>query len=132
MQAYQSSMMHGKENVRMRFTSKIAALLGLLALPACASAAVIGGTYYAPQYDFAEFFAATDGRNFQVILVGNPFPGISSNKHTPELQPPIHPAYPLPLLTFTYDAPVESPRPYYRLLLLFVSPPNPVSFPCFI
>jgi hypothetical protein len=65
-----------REDVRMRFKSRIAALFGLLILPACASSiAVIGGTYYAPQYDFAEFFAATDGRNFQVILVGNPFPG---------------------------------------------------------
>ena len=45
----------------MRFTSKIAALLGVLILTACASSvAVIGGTYYATQYDFAEFFAATE------------------------------------------------------------------------
>ncbi len=49
----------------MRFKSKIAAmLLGLAGLPAAASAAVIGGTYYAPQYDFREFFAATDGRTY--------------------------------------------------------------------
>ena len=55
----------------MRLKTKIAsALLGLAALPAIAWAAVIGGTYYAPQYDYREFFAAADGRNFQVILYG--------------------------------------------------------------
>src|SRR5260370_25845879 len=128
MQAYQSSMMHGKENVRMRFTSKIAALWGLLALPACASAAVIGGTYYAPQYDFAEFFAATDGRNFQVILVGNPFPGVDPNTVARDLLPVMQAAKPRPALTFTYDAPVERPRPYYRLVLVFDSAPDLGSY----
>ena len=56
----------------MRLKTKIAAaLLGIAALPAAAWAAVIGGTYYAPQYDYREFFAAADGRNFQVVLYGN-------------------------------------------------------------
>ena len=60
----------------MRLKTKIAAaLLGLVALPGAVLAAVIGGTYYAPQYDYSEFFTATDKRNFQVILNGNPFPG---------------------------------------------------------
>ncbi|HEV3490627.1 MAG TPA: hypothetical protein VG224_08445 [Reyranella sp.] len=106
----------------MRFTSKIAALLGLLSLAACASSiATIGGTYYAPQYDFAEFFAATDGRNFQVILVGNPFPGTDPNTVARDLLPVMQAAKPRPALTFTYDAPVERPRPYYRLVLVFDS-----------
>ena len=57
----------------MRLKTKItAALLGLAALPAVAWAAVIGGTYYAPQYDYREFFAAADGRNFQVIWSDSP------------------------------------------------------------
>ena len=45
-------MVRGKENVCMPFKNKIAAaLFGLVALPvAAASGAVIGGTYYAPQY----------------------------------------------------------------------------------
>src|SRR5258705_12766787 len=112
--------MRDEENIRMRFTSKIAALLGLLILPACASSiAVIGGTYYATQYDFAEFFAATDGRNFQVILVGNPFPNMDPNTVARELLPVMQAAKPRPALTFTYDAPVERPRPYYRLVLVF-------------
>ena len=73
----------------MRFKSKIAALLALLSLSACnpSSAAIIGGTYYAVQYDFAEFFAATDGRNFQVILVGNPFPDMDPNTVARDLLP---------------------------------------------
>ena len=64
----------------MPFKNKIAAaLFGLVVLPVAAAAGVIGGTYYAPQYDFREFFAATDGRNFQVVLAGNPFPGVDPN-----------------------------------------------------
>src|SRR5882672_12344136 len=105
----------------MRFKSKIAALLALLSLSACnpSSVAVIGGTYYAVQYDFAEFFAATDGRNFQVILVGKPFPSMDPNTVARDLLPVMQAAKPRPALTFTYDAPVERPRPYYRLVLVF-------------
>jgi hypothetical protein len=108
-----------KENVRMRFKNKIvAALLGLVALPTAASAAIIGGTYYATQYDFAEFFAATDGRNFQVVLAGNAFPGIDPNTVARDLLPVMQAAKPRPALTFTYDSPVERPRPDYRLVLV--------------
>ena len=113
----------------MRFTSTIASLLGLLILTACASSiAVIGGTYYATQYDFAEFFAATDGRNFQVILVGNPFPNMDPNTVARELLPVMQAAKPRPALTFTYDVPVERPRPYYRLVLVFDSAPDLGSY----
>ena len=113
----------------MRFTSKIAAFLALLIVPACTtssttSVSIIGGTYYAPQYDFAEFFAATDGRDFQVILVGNPFPGTDPNVVARDLLPVMQAAKPRPALTFTYDAPVERPRPYYRLVLVFNSAPD--------
>lgn len=105
----------------MPFKNKIAAaLFGLVALPvAAASAAVIGGTYYAPQYDFGEFFAATDHRNFQVILAGNPFPAVDPNTVANALLPAMQAAKPRPALTFTYDAPVERPRPDYRLVLVF-------------
>ena len=103
----------------MRLLSKITVVLGLLILPACASAAIIGGTYYAPQYDFAEFFAATDGRNFQVILIGNPFPGIDPNTVARDLLPVMQAAKPRPALTFTYEAAPERPHPWYRLVLIF-------------
>src|SRR5712664_3027232 len=114
----------------MRFKSKIAALLALLSLSACnpSSVAVIGGTYYATQYDFAEFFAATDGRNFQVILVGNPFPNMDPNTVARELLPVMQAAKPRPALTFTYDVPVERPRPYYRRVLVFDSAPDLGSY----
>src|SRR5437899_288361 len=103
----------------MRFTTKLAVVLGLLAIPACASAAVIGGVYYATQYDYREFFAATDGRNFQVILAGNPFPNIDPNTVARELLPVMQAAKPRPALTFTYDAAPERPHPWYRLVLVF-------------
>ena len=103
----------------MRLKTRLAVLLGLLLVPICASAAVIGGFYYYPQYDYAEFFAATDGRNFQVILAGDPFPGVDPNTAARELLPVLQAAKPRPALTFTYDAPVERPRPDYRLVLIF-------------
>ena len=97
----------------MRLKSKLAAaLLGLVGFPAAAAAAVIGGVYYAPQYDYREFFAATDGRNFQVVLAGNAFPGIDPSVVARDLLPVMQAAKPRPALTFTYADPVEKPRPY--------------------
>jgi hypothetical protein len=90
-------------------------------LPTGASAATIGGAYYATQYDFAGFFAATDRRNFQVILAGNAFPNVDPNTVARDLLPIMQAAKPRPALTFTYDAPVERPRPNYRLVLVFDS-----------
>ena len=112
----------------MRLRSKLAALVGLFAFPASASAAIIGGTYYATQYDFREFFAATDGRNFQVIVAGNPFPGMNPNAVARELLPVMQAAKPRPALTFTYDAAPERPRPWYRLVLIFDSAPDLGSY----
>jgi len=113
-------MMRSKEYVRMRLKSKLAiALLGLVGVSTAASAAVIGGTYYAPQYDYREFFAATDGRDFQVILAGNPLPGFDPNTVARDLLPIMQAAKPMPRLTFTYDIPAEKPRPDYRLVLVF-------------
>jgi hypothetical protein len=112
--------MRTEENVHMRLKNKVAAaLLGLAGLPAAASAAIIGGTYYATQYDYAEFFAATDGKPFQVVLAGNAFPGVDPNTVARDLLPAMQAAKPRPALTFTYDAPVERPRPDYRLMLIF-------------
>ncbi len=96
-----------------------AALLALIVLPAAALAAVIGGYYYAPQYDYREFFAATDGRQFQVVLDGNPFPGIDPAVVARDLLPAMQAAKPRPALTFTYDQPSPPPSPNYRLVLVF-------------
>lgn len=106
----------------------LAALAALSIIPTMALAAVIGGTYYAPQYDYREFFAATDGRNFQVIVAGNPFPGMDPNAVARELLPIMQAAKPRPALTFTYDAAPERPRPWYRLVLVFDSAPNLGSY----
>jgi len=104
----------------MRFVRRIAAtLLALVAAPAVCLSAVIGGYYYAPQYDYREFFAATDGRQFQVVLAGNPFPGIDPAIVARDLLPAMQAAKPRPALTFTYDKPSPPPRPDYRLVLVF-------------
>ena len=104
----------------MRLARGIAAALsGLIALPAVAFAATIGGTYFATQYDFREFFAATDGKPFQVVLAGNPFPGVDPATVARDLLPALQSAKPRPALTFTYAKPSPPPRPDYRLVLVF-------------
>ena len=109
----------------MRLKSRItAALLGLAVTSGTALAGVIGGTYYAPQYDFREFWAAADGRNFQVILNGNPFPGTDPKQVADALLPTMQAAKPRPALTFTYADPPERPHPYYRLVLTFDPAPD--------
>lgn len=104
----------------MRALKKIAAaLLAASALPIAAFAATIGGTEYAPQYDYREFFNAADGRPFRVVVVGNPFPGLPADDVARRLLAQMQANKPQPRLTFTYDQPAEQPRPDYRLVLLF-------------
>ena len=104
----------------MRLTTRIGAVLaGLVALPALAIAATIGGNYYAPQYDYRDFFAATDGKNFPVILAGDAFPGVDPAVVARELLPAMQRAKPQPALTFTYDRPIPPASPDYRLVLVF-------------
>jgi hypothetical protein len=93
-------------------------LLATLCISGCQGA--IGGADYAPQYDFSEFFAATDGRTFRVIVSGNPFPALSTAEFDRRLLPVMQANRPpRPRLTFTYDVPAEKPRPDYRLVLVF-------------
>jgi hypothetical protein len=104
----------------MAIRNKALALFAALGIgSAAASAATIGGTFYAPQYDFSEFFTATDHRNFQVVVAGDPLPGIDPATVARDLLPVMQAAKPRPALTFTYDSPVERPRPDYRLVLVF-------------
>ena len=93
--------------------------LALLLLSACTSGAGgIGGADYAPQYDFSEFWAATDNKTFRVETAGNPFPGMSEQQMRQRLLPVMQASKPRPNLTFTYEVPVERPRPdYYRVLI---------------
>jgi len=94
--------------------------LALFLLSACASGAGgIGGADYAPQYDFSEFWAATDNKPFRVETAGNPFPGMSDQQMRQRLLPVMQAAKPRPNLTFTYELPVERPRPDYYMVLVF-------------
>ena len=93
-----------------------------LLLAACAApAGSIGGTDYAPQYDFSEFYAATNGRTFRVLFEGNPFPALSPEESRRRLLPVMQANRPRPRLTFTDEIPAELPRPDYRLVLVFDS-----------
>jgi len=104
----------------MGYARKIAATIAaVIAVPAIACAATIGGVYYAPQYDYTDFWTATDNKTFQVILEGNPFPSIPADEVAQRLLPAMQIAKPRPNLTFTYASPAEMPRPYYRLVLVF-------------
>lgn len=97
-------------------------LAGALVLGACAApAGSIGGTDYAPQYDFSEFYAATNGKTFRVVFEGNPFPALTQPESQRRLLPVMQANRPRPRLTFTYDVPAELPRPDYRLVLVFDS-----------
>jgi hypothetical protein len=97
----------------------LALSLAVAGVLGCAQGGLIGGAYYAPEYDWAEFFAVTDGRNFQVIVSGNPFPQLSEAEFKRRLLPVLQAAKPRPNLTFTYAPPPELPHPYYRVVLIF-------------
>jgi hypothetical protein len=104
----------------LRLLAKISAgLAALAALPAVAVAATIGGNYYWPQYDYRDFFAATDHKQFQVILQGTAFPGVNPETVAQALLPAMQAAKPRPALTFTYARPSPPPSPDYRLVLVF-------------
>jgi hypothetical protein len=94
------------------------ALLALAAIPSMACAATLGGYYYAVQYDYREFFWIADGKNFQVVLAGNPFPQVNGAEVARQLLPQMQIAKPQPNLTFTYDDPAEKPHPWYRLYVI--------------
>lgn len=104
----------------MRSVTKIVgALLAAAAIPVIAHAATVGGYYYATQYSYNEFYIATAGKQFQVVLDGNPFPSMSQADVARQLLPQMQANKPRSPLTFTYDAPAEAPHPYYRLYLIF-------------
>jgi hypothetical protein len=97
------------------------AIAVLLFAGACTSSSspVVGGFDYAPQYDFGEFYAVTDGKLFRVIVAGNPFPQLTPPEMQRRLLPVMQANRPRPRLTFTYQAPAEPQRPDYRLVLVF-------------
>ncbi|TAJ83713.1 hypothetical protein [Reyranella sp.] len=91
----------------------------MLAAALPGQAQTVGGADYAPQYDFSEFWAATDGRRFQVVMAGNPFPALPIGEVKHHLLPVMQANKPRPNLTFTYETPPEEVRPSYRLALVF-------------
>ncbi|HKV16024.1 MAG TPA: hypothetical protein VJQ81_13325 [Reyranella sp.] len=95
----------------------IVALLALLA--GCGVPGSIGGTHYASEYDYGEFYAVTNGRTFRVEISGNPFPALSQDEMERRLLPVMQANKPQPNLTFTYAKPAEEPHPDYRLMLVF-------------
>lgn len=96
-----------------------AVLLAAALLPATAAAATLGGYDYATQYSYSEFFTATDGKPFRVILDGNAFPNLAVDDVARRMLPVMQAAKPPPRLTFTYEVPPEKPRPDYRMILVF-------------
>lgn len=94
-------------------------MLAALCLTRCAPSGTIGGADYDPAYDYSEFFAATDGRNFQVVMAGTPFPGLPPGEVRRALLPIMQANKPRPDLTFTYAAPLEPISPNYRMVLVF-------------
>lgn len=104
----------------MRALKKLAAgMLAASVLPVAAFAAALGGVDYATQYDYREFFNATDGKLFRAVVAGEPFPGLAPDDVARRLLPQMQANKPQPRLTFTYDAPAEMPRPNYRLVVVF-------------
>ena len=101
------------------FRPSLALSFAICWLLGCATGGVIGGAYYAPQYDWGEFFAVTDGRNFQKIVSGNPFPSLTEAEMKRRLLPVMQASKPRPNLTFTYEPPPQTPHPNYRLVLIF-------------
>lgn len=106
----------------MRLIPKLALmLLGavLSARTPPVGAQTVGGADYAPQYDYSEFWAATDGRQFRVVIAGNLFPSRAIEDVKRRLLPIMQANKPRPNLTFTYERPAEESRPDYRVVLVF-------------
>jgi hypothetical protein len=99
----------------VRFATPLVALV----IASCAASGTIGGADYDPAYDYAEFFAVTDGRNFKVVMAGAPFPNLPAAAVQRALLPVMQAAKPRPNLIFTYADPPEPPHPYYRMVLVF-------------
>jgi hypothetical protein len=108
----------------MSARSILAALaLGGVLVSAPASAAVITQEYFEGYYDYQEFFANADGKEFRVEIYGNPF--------APRAAPAEQAAFeratiaqmqahkPPPRVTFVSRLSGEPRRPDYRFSLLF-------------
>jgi hypothetical protein len=102
----------------------LTALVVAAVLPIATDAATLGGTDYAIQYEYRDFYIAADNKPFRVELLGNPFPGMAPEEFARRLLPVMQANKPPPNLTFTYDVPVERQHPDYRLMLVFDAADN--------
>jgi hypothetical protein len=108
------------EEVRMGDLRRIGvALVAVAAIPCLGHAATVSSEDYAVQYDYDEFRAASDGRNFSVVIAGNPFPALAAEDVARRLLPVMQANKPRPRLTFSYDRMAGVRRPDYRLVLVF-------------
>jgi hypothetical protein len=91
------------------------AALMLPSLGACTGSDVsVSNEDYAVPYDYSEFRAATDGKDFAVAIVGNPFPDLSPEEVSRRLLPVMQTNKPRPRLTFTLGQ-----QSTYRLIAVF-------------
>ena len=91
------------------------AALMLPALGACTGSSVsVSSEDYAVPYDYTEFRAAMDGKNFPVAIVGTPFVGLPPEEVSRRLLPAMQANKPRPRLTFTLGQHAS-----YRLALVF-------------
>jgi hypothetical protein len=102
----------------------LATLVAFAVLPLATDAATLGGTDYAIQYEYRDFYVAADNKPFHVELLGNPFPSLAPEEFARRLLPVMQANKPPPNLTFTYDVPVERQHPDYRLMLVFDAADN--------
>jgi hypothetical protein len=92
-----------------------------LLLGACTDGrgASVSSEDYAVTYDYTGFRAATDGKEFPVLIAGNPFPDLTAEETDRRLLPVMQANKPRPRLRFT----LEGPQSDHRLVLVF----NPSS-----
>lgn len=105
----------------MRAIRPLLAAALAVGLPFAGNAATLGGTNYAIQYEYRDFYVAADNKPFHVELVGNPFPGMAPAEFARRLLPVMQANKPPPNLTFTYDVPADQQQQHYdhRLVLVF-------------
>jgi hypothetical protein len=98
-----------------RFVTTAGLVLGSLgACSGSGSGVSVSSEDYAVQYDYDEFRAAADGRDFPVLIAGNPFPDLAADEVSRRLLPVMQANRPRPRLTFT-----PGQRSSYRLVLVF-------------
>lgn len=102
----------------------LTAALAALSLPIAPQAATLGGSDYAIQYEYRDFYVAADNKPFRVELLGNPFAAMPAEEFARRLLPVMQANKPPPRLTFTYDVPTEQQHPDYRLMLVFDAADN--------